>query len=54
MDSLARAQPAVGVEYLIRLEIEEDGEDVGPPIDILRITKRGAQWIKRKPQCNGR
>jgi len=54
MDSLARAQPAVGVEYLIQLEIEEDGDDVGPPIDILRITKRGAQWIRRKRQCNDR
>ena len=51
MDFLARAQPAFGVEYLIRLEIEEEGDDVGPPIDILRITRSGAQWIRRKRQC---
>jgi hypothetical protein len=51
MDFLARAQPAVGVEYLIQLEIEEEADDVGPPIDILRITRRGAQWIRRKRQC---
>jgi hypothetical protein len=51
MDFLARVQPVVGVERLIQMEIDEEGDDVGPPIDILRITGRGAQWIRRKPQC---
>jgi hypothetical protein len=51
MDFLARVQPVVGVERLIQMEIDEEGDDVGPPIDILRITSRGAQWIRRKRQC---
>lgn len=51
MDFLARVQPVVGVERLIQMEIDEEGDDVGPPIDILRITRSGAQWIKRKSQC---
>jgi len=51
MDFLARVQPVVGVERLIQMEIDEEGDDVGPPIDILRITRRGAQWIRRKHQC---
>jgi len=51
MDFLARVDPAVGVERLIQMEIDEEGDDVGPPIDILRLTKSGAQWIRRKPEC---
>jgi len=51
MDFLARVQPVVGVERLIQMEIDEEGDDVGPPIDILRITRSGAQWIRRKRQC---
>jgi hypothetical protein len=42
MDFLARAKPAVGVERLIQMEIDDEPDDVGPPIDLLRITKRGA------------
>jgi hypothetical protein len=53
MDLLAQIKPVIGVEYLIQLEIEQEGDDVGPPIDILRITRSGAQWIRRKPQCEG-
>src|SRR6185295_7706134 len=51
MDSLARVPRVVGVERLIQMEIDDEPDDVGPPIDILRITRRGVQWIKRKPQC---
>jgi hypothetical protein len=51
MDYLARVKPVVGVERLIQMEIDEEPDDVGPPIDILRITKRGDTWIRRKRQC---
>ncbi|HEV7747357.1 MAG TPA: hypothetical protein VGO56_20335 [Pyrinomonadaceae bacterium] len=51
MDYLARVKPVVGVERLIQMEIDDEPDDVGPPIDILRITKRGAQWVRRKRQC---
>lgn len=51
MDYLARVQPVVSVERLIQMEIDEEPDDVGPPIDILRITQRGTRWIRRKRQC---
>ena len=41
MDFLARVEPVIGVERLIQMEIDEEGDDVGPPIDILRITRGG-------------
>lgn len=41
-----------GVRRLIETEIAARGEYVGPPVDILRIDQRGAQWIQRKALCN--
>ena len=41
-----------GVRQLIETEIAARSEYVGPPIDILRIDKNGAQWIQRKPECS--
>ena len=40
-----------GVRKLIETEIAARSEYVGPPIDILRIDRSGAQWIQRKPEC---
>jgi len=40
-----------GVRRLIETEIAARSEYVGPPIDIVRITKSGFQWIERKPEC---
>jgi len=40
-----------GVRRLIETEIAARNEYVGPPIDIVRITKSGVQWIERKPEC---
>jgi hypothetical protein len=51
MDFLARVEPVIGVERLIQMEIDEEGDDVGPPIDILRLTPRRAEWIRRKTDC---
>ena len=42
---------AEGVRRLIETEIAARSEYVGPPIDIVRITKSGAQWIQRKKEC---
>jgi hypothetical protein len=44
---------AEGVRRLIETEIAARGEYVGPPVDILRITSRGAEWIQKKPNCPG-
>jgi len=35
----------------ISLEAKEKPNKVGLPIDILRITTKGAEWIQRKPEC---
>jgi hypothetical protein len=48
-----KAGLSVGVRRLIETEIAARGEYVGPPIDIVRISKSGAQWVQRKPECRG-
>ena len=40
-----------GVRRLIEIEIAARSEYVGPPIDIVRISPNGAQWIARKSEC---
>jgi hypothetical protein len=45
------ADPVTAVRDLVGLEISEDPAFVGPPIDILRLTKKGAKWVQRKPLC---
>jgi hypothetical protein len=36
---------------MVELEVAKHGGSVGPPIDILRLTKNGTQWIQRKKEC---
>jgi hypothetical protein len=45
------ANPVTAVRDLVGLEISKDSSSVGPPIDILRLTKKGAEWVQRKPLC---
>jgi hypothetical protein len=45
------ADPVTAVRDLVGLEISEDPSSVGPPIDILRLTRRGAEWVQRKSIC---
>lgn len=40
-----------GVRRLIETEIAARSEYVGPPIDIVRISPNGVQWIQRKTEC---
>lgn len=35
----------------VQMEIDKGLVDVGPPIDILQITKAGPKWIQRKAEC---
>lgn len=46
-----KAGLSAGVRRLIEAEIAARSEYVGPPIDIVRISKSGAQWVERKPEC---
>ena len=41
-----------GVRRLIETEIAARSEYVGPPIDIVRITPTGVQWIQKKSECS--
>ena len=48
-----------GPTFLVRkfLQIEIDDQQdkvprkVGPPIDIIKVTKDGAEWIEHKKEC---
>jgi hypothetical protein len=48
---LYHTEPAVAVRDLVEMEISDEPSTVGPPVDILRLTRRGAQWIQRKSLC---
>lgn len=48
------AGPIEGVRFLIMQEIAAEPDHVGPPIDILRITKDGPEWICQKPECDSK
>lgn len=39
------------VRDLVELEISKEPSFVGAPVDILRLTKQGAEWIQRKSLC---
>lgn len=39
------------VNHFIELEIGENPQDVGGPVDILRIDRDGARWIQKKDSC---
>jgi hypothetical protein len=43
--------PTELVRKFVELEIADEPDIVGPPIDILQITKTGAVWKQRKPDC---
>lgn len=46
--------PVAVVRELIEVEAVYEPEAVGPPIDILRITKDGFEWIQEKEICEER
>ena len=46
-----RENTVEAVRRLIELEIEDVPDNVGPPIDILRVDMNGGRWIQKKEQC---
>jgi hypothetical protein len=48
---LSYNDPATAVRGLVELEISKDPSFVGPPVDILRLTRQGAEWLQRKSLC---
>jgi hypothetical protein len=41
-----------GVRQLIELSIADNERESGPPVDIVRFTNNGLEWM-RKPECGG-
>lgn len=39
------------VIHLIDLEIIDKPDEVGPPIDVIKIDKNGINWVQRKNSC---
>ncbi len=45
--------PSDIVKNLIELEIANGTGEVGGPVDIVKLTPDGAEWVQRKSQCAG-
>lgn len=39
------------VRSYIQFSIDRHGDAYGPPIDIIRLTRDGAEWVQRKGSC---
>jgi hypothetical protein len=50
-DFLRKTGMVAGVLKLVQLEIEANPKDVGPPIAVLRIDKKGAKWVYKTKNC---
>jgi hypothetical protein len=46
-----KKRPIELVEEFVELEIADEPDIVGPPIDALEILKTGAVWKRRKQEC---
>jgi hypothetical protein len=49
--SYKKKPPIELVKKFVELEIADKPDVVGPPIDVLQITKTGAVWKQRKQDC---
>jgi len=49
-DAIFIAKEVFRTSYTAADRVDEPGI-VGPPIDLLQITKTGAVWKQRKPEC---
>jgi hypothetical protein len=42
---------AESARQLAQLEIDDHAAGVGGPIDVIRLTTKGVQWVQQKPGC---
>lgn len=42
---------AASARHLVQMEIDAHAIGVGPPIDVLRMTMTGSEWIQQKKGC---
>ena len=45
------AGSVAGVRELLEVQVGATPATVGPPVDILRLTKDGGEWVQRKEGC---
>lgn len=50
-EALLKKELVDRARLLVETQIKATPQKVGPPIDILQITKDGNQWAARKPKC---
>jgi proteasome subunit B (beta)-like protein len=43
--------PEDGAQFLVKLEIEAGTPGVGGPVDAVRVSSSGAEWLSVKPEC---
>ena len=43
--------PVEAIRRVIEAAIKANPSDVGPPIDIVRLSQQGVEWLERKPLC---
>jgi hypothetical protein len=48
---IKKRPPVELVKELVELEIADKPDVVGPPIDVLQISKTDAVWKQRKQDC---
>ena len=48
---ILKDNPVDVIQKLIEIEVTSKPETVGPPINILRITKGGSEWIQENNTC---
>jgi hypothetical protein len=49
--SYKKKPPIELAKEFVELEIADKPNVIGPPIDALQISKTGAVWEQRKPDC---
>jgi len=43
--------PEDGAQFLVKLEIDAGTPGVGGPVDAVRVSSSGAEWLSVKPEC---
>ena len=46
-----RMSPEDGAQFLVKLEIDAGAPGVGGPVDAVRVSSSGAEWLSVKPEC---
>jgi hypothetical protein len=53
MESFKKMSPEKGTPFLVKKEIDAKTPGVGGPVDVVRISSKGVEWLIRKKECSG-